>query len=265
MKKSLAFLALGVIAVSCSPDNDGGGGNSSENFLPSNDGNYWTYNVTGSEEGSSGRDSVYVANDTVIASETFKKMKARDPRFGFYANSVHQSAMRKSGSKILITGSNNLSFGEQLPVDLTITDFVFFDANASANAELDSKSGTMTQDLDGIPVTIDYEVRTVAGSHQDTYLASDGTTYSDVISSKFIVSLKVSANLEGIPFPIVILDTQDVIKSTSYYAAGIGVVATQTTAHYELQDFSAIGIELPIPQTATSTTTEVLDTYSVTP
>lgn len=264
MRKSiLLFAALGLSVASCSTDNGKKSEETAEDYLPIGSGHYWTYKVKIVEDNTTGRDSVYVGNDTVISGNTFKKMKARSPQQGFYASSIHQSALRKSGSKILVTGSNSMSFTGEVPVDFAIEDFVLFDAKASENSVLDSQTGVLEQTLDGLPITIDYTAKSLGGKHLASYTASDGTVYSHVTTAQYIVNLKVSTVVQG--FPIVILPTQDVLKSTTYYAEGIGVVATETTAHYELVDFSLLNIELPIPQTATQTTLEVLDTYHVEP
>ncbi len=263
MKTTSYLLCVLAVAVSaCSPDSDNDTTNPS-NYLPLTDANYWTYDVTGTAEGTSGRDSVYVANDTVINAVTYKKIKARTPRVGFYSNLMHQAALRKSGNKVLATGTNSFSFAGEVPINLSVTDFVVFDSNASENTTLDSESGTNTQTVSDIPLTLTYTISSKAGGHYSSWTATDGTLYQDVTVSKYIITLKVTAVFEGVPFPITVLDTQDVLVSTLYYASGVGVVTTNTNIQYQLQDFSALGITLPIPQSDSQSMQEVLDTFQV--
>jgi len=262
MKTNAVFLCMLAVAISaCSPDS--GDDTTPSNYLPITDSSYWTYDVTGTAEGISGRDSIYVANDTVINSVTYKKIKARSPRVGFYSNLVHQAALRKSGSKVLATGTNSFSFAGEVPISLSVTDFVVFDSAASENAVLDSESGTDTQTVNNIPLTLNYTISSKAGAHYPTWTAADGTVYQDVTVSKYIISLKVTAQFEGVPFPITVLDTQDVLVSTLYYAADMGVVTANTNIQYQLQDFSSLGITLPIPQSDSESMLEVLDTFQI--
>ncbi|UMY65050.1 MULTISPECIES: hypothetical protein [unclassified Flavobacterium] len=264
MKTSFSLLcAFALVFCACSPDDDSSNNNGSSVYLPLTDANYWTYDVTGSLEGTTGRDSLYVANDTIINAQTYKKMKSRSPRFGFFSGLFHQAAVRKSGSKLVATGTNNFSFAGQVPIGFTLSDFVIFDADASQNTTLDSDSGTTTQTFDNIPLTINYTITSKAGAHYPSWTASDGTVYQDVTTSTYVVSMKVTATFEGVPFPITVADTQDVLNSTLYYAAGVGVVTANTAIQYQLQDFSALGVSLPIPQSSSQSMLEVLDTFQV--
>lgn len=263
MKKNALLLCALVVALSsCSPDNSDDTPTPS-NYLPLTDASYWTYDVTGTAEGTSGRDSIYVANDTVINTLTYKKIKARTPRVGFYANLMHQAALRKTGSKVLATGTNSFSFAGEVPINLAVTDFVVFDSDASENTVLDSESGTNTQTVNNIPLTLNYTISSKAGARYPTWTDSQGTVYQDVTVSKYIISLKVTAQFEGVPFPITVLDTQDVLVSNLFYAADIGVVTANTNIQYQLQDFSALGITLPIPQNGSESMLEVLDTFQI--
>ena len=80
---------------------------------------------------------------------------------------------------------------------------------------------------------------------------------------KLIANLKVSTvyTIPGVNTPITvpILNPQDVIVSTQYYAEGIGMIYAKTEINYQLNDFSQAGIELPIPQESSSTVEESLD------
>ena len=82
MKKSafLVTLLTSILFISCSSDDSGTGSNFE---TPLTIGNYWTYDV----EGQAGitRDSLYISNDTVIGSNTYKKFKTENNIiFGFW-------------------------------------------------------------------------------------------------------------------------------------------------------------------------------------
>ena len=80
---------------------------------------------------------------------------------------------------------------------------------------------------------------------------------------KVIANLKVSTvylvPVINTPLTVALLDSQDVIVSTHYYAEGIGMVYSKTDVNFQLNDFSQFGIELPIPQSGSSIIEEFLD------
>ncbi|OYQ48945.1 hypothetical protein [Flavobacterium aurantiibacter] len=81
------------------------------------------------------------------------------------------------------------------------------------------------------------------------------------------LNLGVAASLEinpgAPPTSIPVLQPQDVVVSTVYFANNIGMVYATTNVAYEIEDFSGIGIELPIPQTFSQTQTEKLIAHQV--
>ena len=65
----------------------------------------------------------------------------------------------------------------------------------------------------------------------------------------------------GTVLEIPILQPQDVIKTTNYFADGIGMIYSDTTVEYQLEDLSILGITLPIPLEDSSNSSQNLDTY----
>jgi hypothetical protein len=61
------------------------------------------------------------------------------------------------------------------------------------------------------------------------------------------------------PVTITILNPQNVIVSTQYYAEGVGMIYSKTDVNFELNDFSQFDVDLPIPQEGSSTIEEFLD------
>ncbi len=262
MKKLFPFLFIcAIAATSCSKDNSDDNNNTVTNYLPQESGNYWTYNVTGSAEGTSGRDSVYVAGDTTISGVLYKKMKSRNPITGFYSNSVNNNAVRTNGTKIELTGSTSFDLGGGLPVTIALTDFVVFDSARANGAVMDTFSGTIQQTLNGTPLTIDYTLTSTAGPSLETYVAPDQASYQNVKSATIRINLKVSTDYQG--FPIVVLPSQDVVTSVQYYAQDYGVVNSDTTIQYAIDPTIAAVADLAFPATGNETQTETLDTFLV--
>jgi hypothetical protein len=264
MKTKFLMIAFVVALVSaCSSDDSPSGDTNSPDYFPLTDGNYWTYDVVG--ESLANRDSLYVANDTVINSQTYKKMKTLNLPFGFSTNSLRNNGLRKEGDAVYVTGAAGLNLGNTLPIDLSLSNFIIFKESATLNQQLSSVSGTLTQDFQGYPLTIDYTLKTTALETLPSYTSSDNTIYTDVKKVKLTLNVKVttSVTVAGFTVPVPLLNPQDVVTSIQYYAKNIGMVYTNTTISYTLQDFSQFGIELPIPQSDTQIQEEFLDTYQV--
>lgn len=268
MKKIVyAMVALATLLnVSCSTDDNENGGTSSADYLPTATGDYWVYS-TALDGTATGRDSLYVAGDTTITSIAYKKFKTRDAATGFFSASLSGNGVRKSGTKLLVTGSTSVALSSELPIELAVTDFAFFDETAAAGTQIGSTTGTFEQTTtDGYTIVANYTLKSVSMGDMASYTTPANTTFTDVKAIKMTLTLKVVANFDlgnGLVIPFTVLDTQDVLNSTQYYAKNVGNVHTATTITYNLADLSSLGITLPIDQTGTYNQEEVLQTYQV--
>jgi hypothetical protein len=264
LKKNLIFLALTITTLfSCSSDDSSNGSPSVINYFPLITGNYWTYDVTTVGQSITNRDSLFVANDTVIATKTYKKMKTLTIANGFFTNTLRNNGLRKEGDAIYLTGDAGLNLGDILPINLSVSDFIIFKESATTDQQLSTISGTINQDLQGYPLVIEYTLKTTALESLLNYTTENNTVYTDVKKVKVTLNAKISTSVTvaGFTIPVVILNPQDVLVSTQYYANNIGMVYSNTNISYELQDFSQYGITLPIPQSGSQTQNENLDTY----
>lgn len=258
--KQLFLLGLVSFAISCSNSDD-----SSENptiafNLPLETNNYWVYDVdftTGTS-----RDSLYISNDTLINGVTFKKFKTKEtPAAGFYSSSLRENGVRKDGNKLLLSGDLAVGGGQNLPVDidLALDNFVIFQANASNNQELDSKSGSFQQTVNNIPITVNYTLKSVAGETLDSYTTLNGDTFTNIKKTKIVINASATANFNILVLPV--LNSQDILISNQYIAENVGVIFTETTFSYNID--SAIATQVGIPATNTQNQTETLDSYMV--
>lgn len=261
MKKfvyALAAIAT-LLSVSCSSDDDSGGSSSGDtNFLPLADGNYWVYDVTGSAQ--SGRDSLFIAHDTLIGANTYKKVETLSAPSGFFSSVVNNNGIRKDGDALKLSGSTAVSFSEDFPFSIAVTDLVVFKESATAGQTLGTVEGSIEQEYESLPLTFDYTLTTYADESLATYSVS-GHTYTNVKKVKAVVNLGITYAIDGVPIPATILAPQDVVTSYQYYAEGIGVVNVETTFTYTVN--SQIATLLGIDPTTTETQQEVLDTYNV--
>lgn len=260
--KLLIAVACISVLTSCTSDNNTDSGEPT-NYFPLETGNYWTYDVTGANL--SERDSLYVANDTVINTKTYKKIKTLDLPFGFFSNSLNNNGLRKEGSSILLTGSAGLNLGDTFPIDLSLNDFVIFKEDASNNDQLSSISGVIDQDFQGYPLKLTYTMKSTAMETLPTFTSPNGAIYTDVKKVKTILNLKITTTqtISGIPFTVPILNPQDVVISFQYYSKNIGMIYANTTTSYQLDTSLAQFITLPIPQSGSQIQDEFLDSYQV--
>ncbi|SFQ40823.1 hypothetical protein SAMN05444144_10467 [Flavobacterium akiainvivens] len=261
--------AASVLAVSCSSD-DSNDTPPIDNtvYLPLSQGNYWVYDVTSTQEAgqATGRDSLYVANDTVVGSTTYKKLKTQSMANGFFSGALSGNAIRQNGTKLQLTGSTAFAFSEYFPVELSITDFTFFDSAASAGTQLGTTSGTIEQPTEeGYNLSIEYELKATTGETLNSHTVQGGDTYSNVKTVNITLTLTITALFDagGFTIPFEVLPEQDVVTSTQYYVENIGAVHVSTLIEYNLVDLSGLNVNLPIPQSGTIQQEEVLDTYNV--
>lgn len=258
MKKfvyALAALAT-LLSVSCSSDDDSSNGSGETNYLPLTDGNYWIYDVTGSAQ--NGRDSVYIAHDTLIGTNTYKKIKTATTPYGFFSSVVNNNGVRKDGDAYKVSGSTAVSFSEDFPFSIAVNDLVVFKESATTGQTLGTVTGTIEQEYEGLPLEFDYTLTTTADETLPSY-SINGHSYTNVKKVKATVNLSINYSLGGIP--IAILAAQDVVTSYQYYAQGIGVVNVETVFTYTIND--AFATTLGIEPTTTETQVETLDTYNM--
>ncbi|MBN8566546.1 MAG: hypothetical protein J0M25_07405 [Flavobacteriales bacterium] len=260
--KLVAFLWLAIASVSCSSDDDSSG-TTAVNYYPLTSGNSWNYEVEGETVQT---DVLTVGDDVTINGKTYKKMLTETTPTGMYCTFLNNNGLRKNDNKVLLSGAITFDLGLSAPFEFQLDDFVILKENATSNETLSTKTGTINQDFDGIPVTIDYTLKTVGVESLPTYTTTRGEVYTDVKKVKFTISLKVVAvvSIPGSPIPlnVTILNTQDVVTANQFYAKEIGMVYAENVISYNLA-INPDDFDLPIPQSATQTQKEFLTTYIV--
>lgn len=262
--KKILFLILSSLFFSCSSDETLEDNNYPLFEIPLVDGNYWTYDIE--TETNTSRDSLYVANDTLINSILHKKMKVKNNiATGFYSNSLKNNGLRVSGNKLLLSGDLSLSAGQTLPfsLDLELFEFIVFNADVNSGETLSTKSGTIQETVNGYPLTINYTLKSVSGNTFENYTAPNNDTYSNVKSNKIILTARIETSVSG--FSVFLINEQDVMVSEQFIAKNIGVVHTNTVTTYTLNPSIPAQLlnQIPFPSSQTQTQSEFLDTYQV--
>jgi len=262
--KQYYFIAVLVMAflTSCSSDDDSTPDTTTEtNYFPVENGQFWVYDVNGEFPG---RDSLYVANDTTINSTSYKKFKTKELAYGFFSSSLAGNGIRKSGDKLLVSGSTNINLLEGFPINLAVSDFVIFKESAADNEQLGSFSGTLNYQYEDIPLTFSYTMKSVFQESLASFNVPNYGTYQDVKVVKIIVNLTVVgvASFQGMDFPFNLINEQDVLISTQYYAKNVGMIYSNTEIQYELANQD---VPLPIPSSGSQNIKEYLDDYTSAP
>lgn len=266
MRNHIVFLFFALALLGCSSDDNSGGENDpDESFLPQEQGKYWVYDVN--SEDFSGRDSLYVSGTNISGGNTYYTYTTLETATGFYSSVMTSGQSRVSGARIMISGSINFGdvFGEELgDLGVVFEDFVFFDANATQGAALDSESGGFSIPYDDeIDLDVDYTLYSKAGQGFSSYTVPGGTVYQNVKAVTVAVSVVITAkmNFFGTDLSYPVLTTQDVISSTQYYAENVGMIYAATDIQYNLSEIPDIGFEIPVPENFYTHITEVLDDY----
>ena len=258
MKKIfLLTILISTFLFSCSPSDSNANTSNAADYFPLKISNYWTYNVD--TAGTIDHDSIFVAKDTTINTFVYKKIESEIAPIGFMSNSLNNNELRVDGNKILLTGKPNLNFIANIGINLSLSDFVIFKSGSAANEILSSVSGTINQVYNSYPIKIDYTLKSVAQADLAAYTSPNNAAFNDVKAVKTILNIKVSTVQFG--FPITVLEPQDVIVSTQYFAKNIGVVHANTVYNYNLT--AGLGSTLGIPENGNQIINEFIDTYKV--
>ncbi|HUH50499.1 MAG TPA: hypothetical protein VLZ11_00165 [Flavobacterium sp.] len=272
MKTKFLFLFLALGFLSCSSDDSGStpiipvGDNA---YFPQDQGNYWVYDVM-SEQAPASRDSLYINAAIEENGYTYYSYATENNMpLGFYSRIMTSGKSRNSGSRVLISGTMNAGdiFGGNLgELEVNFNNFLFFDASATSGKPLDSKSDSFNFLYNDIDFKIDYILSTTAGQSFPTHTIGD-VVYENIKTTTLSLKAKITAtvNLFGVEIPYVIMNQQDIILSTQYYAKNVGVIFVDTKIEYHLNELPIPDVELPVPQDFESSSSETLDIFYIQP
>ena len=262
MKKIYLWAILLVGLASCSTNDGNNNATGTGTFLPLLPTSEWVYDVKLDTQ-PSGTDVLFIDGETTINNKIYQKFKTTAVPTGFFTNLLNNNNVRKEGDQLLLSGTTGLGFSDILPINLTLSDFVIFKEIANPNTELASMSGTIEQAVQNIPLKINYTLKSVFKESLSSFSVPGKATYTNVKVVKIIANISVTTvyllPIINTPFTVSILDPQDVIVSTHYYAEGVGMIYSKTAINYQLNQLPQGAGELPIPQQGSSTIEEFLN------
>ncbi|WAC02347.1 hypothetical protein N7U66_00950 [Lacinutrix neustonica] len=277
----IIFLCISTaLMLSCSNEGvDVGNNTSSEssvegNYFPSTVNDFRNYEVSNTTtlnmETTISSDSLYVVsqNGTTFMLEVNEGMPAN----GILCGILSSGTLTRSNSSLALNGSFSLpeEIASLFNFEIALNNLVLFDASAENNTVLSTTTNTISQDFNGLPVTITYLLSTTARGNFDNLMLNDAI-YNTVTASQLALNLSVSTTISvgGFPITITLLEPQDILISTNYFADTIGLVQASSEIKYQISAtaiaaLEAAGQTLTIPASGSSTNIQNLTTFSVT-
>lgn len=267
--KKIVYLFLLLAIISCSNDDDSSNGDSNgnvnEDYFPLTENNSWEYNVTTTNDQgnppTTSTDIITVAGTSTINNNLYYDLDANAGATGTMTTLLTENFVRTADGKYHMEGEVSLELsaigGEDILIELN--DIVILDQGATVGSVLGTVTGTSTQVIQNFDVTIDYTLRTVQQGTFSSHSVNNGAiVYNDVIASQIIIEVSASTVYNNIP--ISILSNQDILTIDNFYAQNIGLIDSDAVFSYTLNQ---LPIDLGVPTTATSTTTQELNTYTI--
>ncbi|OYU85681.1 MAG: hypothetical protein CFE24_00290 [Flavobacterium sp. BFFFF2] len=272
--RKILFLALTLCIASCSTNSSSDSSNTGtnpaadQNYFPLGATDYWVYEVNQAPSATVRRDSLYVNGPISFPNNAnvYNKLSNKNTPWGFFSTCMNNNGLRKVNNRMLLTGTiafDVLNTGT--PISLDVTDFAFFSQETAAGTQMSTKSGTFTQTVSNIPLTINYTLTTTAMADESNFTVP-GTTTTYPLVKKVNTTLQMQINA-SISTPIgaltaSVLDSQKVVDSKQYYVANKGNVFTTTHIVYNMnqQTLSLLPstTTLPFPTSNDITQTERL-------
>ena len=275
---SILILTI-ALATSCSSDDNindtsnPGEFETNGNYFPSTPNDYWNYNVTNIDNTTNEtiitQDSLYVVSNSqsTFMLDANNGIPANGPIIGLLSSGT----LTNSNTTLVLDGALELpaEITDLIDFDIALNNFVLYNTEASINTVLASNTNTITQDFNGYPLTITYQLTSTALDFNEN-LSLNGVSYSDVVSSKLALNLSIATeiNVFGFPIPLAILDPQDILVSTNYYAVGIGLVQANSNTSYQINPtaintLAEAEITLPIPSSGSAIVNQEIADYYV--
>ncbi|TYB76620.1 hypothetical protein ES677_06490 [Bizionia gelidisalsuginis] len=262
----ILFIAL-FLATSCS-DDDNTTVDTTENssiygnYFPTFLDSYWNYTVEAQSS---------ITTDPIISTDELTVESINNNNFTLTANDglpangtmsgiLVSGTLTSSNTTLSLNGTLELPAGitDLIDFDIALNSAILYDINASNNTNLFSVSEQVTQDIQGFPVTINYDVNTKSLGFYNSVTVND-ETYTNVVATEIVLSLGAATSIDfgGIPINVAILAPQDLFVVTSYYAENVGLIKAESYFNYEINATAIAalansGIDLGIPATGSS-------------
>lgn len=272
--KKLKFTSILVLAIillfSCSNDNNEDTSITGD-YFPSTVNNYWNYNVVQKTTNPSStiNSQDFLTVNSVSNSSFELKVNSGNAANGVMNTILTSGTPSKTASALTLTGYLKVPIDGINDIHLNFNNAVLYDINADKNAVLSTFNGTFTQDFQGFPLTIKYELSFNKIQNQNS-LKVNSKTYTNITGTAISLNLSISTtiNVQGNNITLPVLDAQDVLVVKSYYGENVGLLQSESTLKVEfnattLSTLKTLGINAEIPASQLTTNTQNLTTFFV--
>lgn len=269
----LTLLALSIVLgfSACSSDDDNNNNNNNNDgstvIFPLNSNNYWKYDVVATNtqftDDFNGTDSLYVNN----ANGNNYSLNANDNGIanGIMSSILTSGELTASEQDLTINGTLQLPLAGFVDFTIPLDNVKLYDIQANNNSTLSSVTDSFEQEIQGFPMTFDYTAEIIQVATYES-MQLNGENYNNVTETRLTLDVEVSTVLVGQQLNM--LNNQEVMAVTAYYANEIGLVRAEADINYEMsQNFISavelLGGELPIPTSSSGTNVQELTEYFV--
>jgi hypothetical protein len=248
MKQTTFFILLitAIIFTACSSDDDTSPTTEeTTDYFPLTVGNNWDYNnqftATGQSD-FSGNETISISNTTQVSGNQAFELESSNPENSGLTTSIFtQGTLYKNNSSLIYNGSFNVGIPDFSDLSFNLENVPVYNTELAAGTEMFSESETFQEQLEGgIPITINVTVTTKMGGDLDS-VSVNGTTYSDVINSEWIIELEVLAAIGPVSIPI--LQEQQASTIINYFAKDVGLIKSESTTTLDFEVIPQIPLE----------------------
>jgi len=271
----ISLLSLFFLTFSCSDESADVGQNPNPfigDFFPLSQNNQWDYDVETTDNTANQTNSFQDAITIDSQSSSGFVLSANEglPANGVMSGILTSGELTNTDTTLLLNGELTLPIEGLNTYTVAIENGALYDLNASSSSILYTKSGEFSETFEGFPLTINYTVTSRQLDQYDTFTV-DNTNYNLVTSAEIVLNIEVVTVLEiaGFSQNLPIIDAQDVLVSTSYYAKDIGLIQSDADLGYQLNSSTVellenAGVDLSqLPLSVLGTNNQVLTGYLI--
>ena len=273
--KPTTLLLFCLLLWNCSEDDTSSEDTPNEtftgNFFPLTTNNEWRYEVNNTDNDTNTTET----NEDVLTVESESSngftLTANNGTvaYGTMSNILTTGELTRTETTLATNGSLSLPING-LDFSIDFNNALLYDTQASLNTELSSQTDSFTQDLQGFPITITYELTSTQLENLDN-LSVLNTNYDTVTSANITLRLSVSTTVTvgGFTQTLSLIDMQDVMSVDAFYAKNVGLISADAQIGYTLNAntlalLELAGIELTnLPTSMSVTNTQKLTTYAL--
>ena len=272
--KKLKFTKVIAIAIllltSCSKE-DNEPTTITGDYFPSTINNYWNYDVksTDSDAGSNVSNQDFISVESGTAANFKLDANSGNAANGVMNTILTNGQLKRTDSTLIIDGGLSIPITGFEVLSIPLESAVLYDLNASNGSVLSSFVGTLTQDLNGLPFTLEYDLSFNKVQNQNS-LKVKTVSYAQVTSTNIELNLtiKTKITINNIETQLTVLDTQNLMTVKAYYGENVGLLLSESKINFDL-DADAISVlklanvELNTPVKQSITSKEELSSYQV--